>query len=330
MIRKRTTLCVCLGVLLSFAACSVDHSVLAPRSNEAAQTALLARILFYGGILIFIVVMAAVALSVIGGKDIRTRLARPTTIFVGGVLFPLVTLTLLLTYGLSLISTADGDAHADTLRIDVKAEQWWWRVSYPTPGNEVVDTANEIRIPVDSEVELTLTSADVIHSFWIPQLAGKVDMIPGRENKLKFRATSTGIYRGQCAEYCGGAHALMGIRVVAVTKDNFDAWLAKIASPSREAQTEKSRKGQTLFLQRGCSACHRIKGTSAVGMVGPSLTHVAGRDAIAAEVLPMSEENLRLWIAHSHDVKPNNRMPSFEQLPAPEIEALAAYLAELR
>jgi cytochrome c oxidase subunit II len=308
--------------------CRLDQSIFAPESIEAERIGVLTTILLIGAGVIFAVVMGFVGLAVFGEPDRRRWLAHPSTIFSGGVVFPLVTLSVLLVYGLSLIRAEP--TGPDSLRIDVEGKQWWWRVSYPRADGHTIETANEVRIPVGRPVRLRLTTADVIHSFWVPRLAGKVDMIPGRTNVLQFRATKAGSYRGQCAEYCGGAHALMGVRVVAMAPADFEAWLAKEAESARSPQGDQARRGKELFSSRGCPACHTITGLQAVGTTGPNLTHVAGRRGLAAERLPMNEKNLAQWIRHNDRLKPNNGMPPFSDLPAGEVDALAAYLAGLR
>jgi cytochrome c oxidase subunit 2 len=308
--------------------CSRVQSIFDPGSVEADRTALLAIILIVGAVVIFVVVMAFVALAALAPPQRRRWLAQPVTIFSGGVIFPIVTLSVLLGYGLSLIRS-DPPASAP-MRIEVKGEQWWWRVAYPDADGQRVESANEVRVPVGRDVRIELTTADVIHSFWVPRLAGKVDMIPGRTNVLQFRASKPGAYRGQCAEYCGGAHALMGLRVVAMPEPEFGAWLSKEKKAAAQPEGEVAQKGLELFRTNGCPACHTVTGIEAVGRMGPDLTHVAGRQALAAERLPMSKQNLARWIAHSDQLKPNNLMPSFAELPEEEIDAIATYLSGLR
>jgi cytochrome c oxidase subunit 2 len=285
-------------------------------------------VLVVGSTIIFLFVLALVAISIVGSDRLRERLAHPKAIIVGGVVFPIVTLTALLAYGLTLIPMK---AEAESpLQIAVEGERWWWRVTYPMPDGTKVETANELRLPAGRPVRIQLTTADVIHSFWIPELAGKLDMIPGRTNVRQFNPNKPGSYRGQCAEYCGGAHALMGLRAVVLEPAAFDAWFAKERSPAQEPEGPEARRGRELFMTRGCPACHTITGISAVGQIGPNLTHIGSRRAIAAERLPMSKENLKRWIQHNDRLKPNNLMPSYAEVPDEEIEAIATYLAGLQ
>ncbi|MGE4253103.1 MAG: c-type cytochrome, partial [Parvibaculaceae bacterium] len=202
---------------------------------------------------------------------------------------------------------------------------FWWRVMYHPPGGAPVVDANEIRLPVGERVELTLKSEDVIHSFWIPALGGKMDMIPGRANRLSLLATRPGIFRGPCAEYCGTSHALMAIVAVAMEKEAFHAWLAaRVRTPPRVAAA-----GADLFQRHGCGACHRIAGTEARGTIGPDLSYVGARHTLGAGLLPNSEEAMVRFITRPQDIKPGQHMPAFDMLADADIRAIAAYLRGL-
>lgn len=247
----------------------------------------------------------------------------------GGVVFPIVTLTALLSYGLFLMPELR--TQGSGLRLTVSGEQWWWRVAYEPPGGAAaVTSANEIRLPVGERVEILAESPDVIHAFWIPSLGGKIDMIPGRVNRMVLQASEPGVFRGVCAEYCGDSHALMAFSAVAMEPDAFAAWLEHIAAPALKPQSEQAEEGRRLFLASGCGGCHAIRGTPADGDLGPDLTHVGGRESLAAGILPNTVDALRRWIAHPKDVKPGAKMPSFAMLPEAEIEAIAVYLHGLK
>jgi cytochrome c oxidase subunit 2 len=314
---------------LAVAACTDIQSVMAPQSLEAERTKRLADLLFIGGAAILLLIVGLCVASVIGTPAIRARLAHDTTVLIGGAVFPAVTLTALLVYSLAVMRDST-PAATNPIAIDVQGERWWWRVTYLDPQAGTIASANEIRVPVNQPVRLRLTTADVIHSFWVPRLAGKVDMIPGRVNLLRFTVTAAGAFRGQCAEYCGGSHALMGMRVIAVAPEDFRAWLAHEQRPAREPSSPIEQQGRDLFLERGCGACHTIRGIAAVGKMGPDLTHVGARQAIAAETLPMTTENLAHWIAHNDHVKPSNLMPSYGAVPEQELHAIASYLFSLK
>lgn len=325
---RRLMLTPLLLAIVLLGGCRNTQSVLAPNSDITDRLTLLTMVLVVGATIIFIGVLALVAISIAGSDRARERLAHPKAIVVGGVIFPIVTLTALLAYGLTLIPTK---AEAESpLEIAVEGEQWWWRITYPLSDGTKVETANELRLPAGRPVRISLTTADVIHSFWIPELAGKLDMIPGRTNVLQFTPNAPGSYRGQCAEYCGGAHAHMGLRAVVLEPEAFDMWLAKERSPAQEPEGQEAQRGRELFTTRGCPACHAIAGTPAVGRIGPDLTHIGSRRAIAAERLPMSKENLKRWIQHNDRLKPDNIMPSYAELPDDEIDAIATYLAGLK
>jgi cytochrome c oxidase subunit 2 len=212
----------------------------------------------------------------------------------------------------------------------VIGEQWWWRVHYLDEAGEIAAaSANEVRLPAGRPAEILLTTDDVIHSFWAPNLAGKLDMIPGRENRLVIEAARPGLYRGQCAEYCGGQHALMAFDVVVLEEADFSEWLAREAGPARSPEDPMLEAGRDAFMANGCGACHTIRGTAAAGVVGPDLTHVGSRHSIAAGTLPNDAAALAAWIGHAQAIKPGNRMPSFTFIPGDEQAAIAAYLKSL-
>jgi cytochrome c oxidase subunit II len=305
------------------------QSVLAPHGPQAEQIATLAWLLFGFGSIILGLVIAAIWLAMRGSPRIREALARERTIMLLGLALPAVTLSILLGGGVWLTRAQTGTGHADdALRIEVTGEQWWWRVVYdgPTP----VASANEIRIPVGQPVDFALRAADVIHSFWVPSLGGKVDMIPGRTTRLRLSAERAGVYRGQCAEYCGGPHALMGFRVIAMPRDEYDAWFAREAAPAAARSIDIERRGQSLFMAAGCGTCHAVRGTDAAGAIGPDLTHFAARGSVGIDTLPLTVDNLVRFIRDGQHIKPGNRMPEFRIFSPAEQSALASYLMSLR
>lgn len=204
-------------------------------------------------------------------------------------------------------------------------ERWWWRVEYRAADGTTATLANEIRLPVGQRTGFTLETADVIHSFWIPPLGGKMDMIPGRVTELVLEPTETGTFRGGCAEYCGTAHALMAFPVVVMEPDAFDAWLARQAEPAPQPRSDIERRGRDLFLGYGCGGCHAVRGTPAEGRVGPDLTHVGSRLSLGAGVLDNDRDAFRHWIAETELVKPGVTMPSFP-MPEDDLAAIAAWL----
>jgi cytochrome c oxidase subunit 2 len=276
-------------------------------------------VLFIGGGAIFVLVMALTAWALLG----RPRwLARRSFVAGAGIAFPMVVLSALLAYVFASGALTPAVSDAAPLKIEVTAEQWWWRVRYldASGGTDFV-TANEIHLPAGRAVELSLASGDVIHSFWVPSLAGKIDMIPGRRTRLRLAADRPGVYRGQCAEYCGGPHAKMAFYVIAQTEQDFAAWL--------ESQRKPAEKAEGLFLAR-CAACHTVRGTQARGALGPDLTHVGSRISLGAGTLPNNAGALAGWITSSQHLKPGNLMPSFKELSGEELGVLAAYLQALK
>jgi len=237
-----------------------------------------------------------------------------------GVALPIVLLVALFVYSDLFATKATGAPvkGSTQLTIDVTGHQFWWEVRYP--GTTVV-TANEIHIPVNTRVEIVARTADVIHSFWIPELNRKMDMIPGQSNPLLLDARTPGTYAGHCSEFCGLQHAHMVAIVIAQPRAAFSRWLAHNAQSSSAVSP--------VFIQAGCGNCHTIRGTAARGTVGPDLTHVASRSTIAAALIPNDPANLAHWIRDPQDVKPGSRMPNLD-LPDAEWQALNGYLERLR
>ena len=291
------------------------QSVLDPGGPAAALLAEMAWVLIVGATLIFVAVMALAAYAVFARRERASRLSPRALIVGGGIVFPAVTLSALLLYTVWRVTPLEAAGEA-ALRIEVVGEQWWWRVRYAE-----FETANEIRIPVGRPVEVLLKSADVIHSFWVPALHGKLDMIPGRTNRLRLRADAPGEFRGQCAEYCGGPHAFMAFFVVALPPEDYERWAERQRTPSEKTPP-------AAFLSH-CSSCHAVRGTAAAGVLGPDLTHFGSRRTIGAGLLPNNAGATAGWIASSQHLKPGNLMPSFPMFSGEELRGLAAYLESL-
>jgi cytochrome c oxidase subunit II len=240
-----------------------------------------------------------------------------------------VVLGALLAYGLPVLPAMLAPAPEGSLRIHVTGKQWWWRVQYMT-AEGTVETANELRLPVGQRIALQLSSPDVIHSFWVPSIAGKMDMIPGRVTRLALEPTRTGVFRGACAEYCGASHALMAFQVVVTEPGEFAAWLEAQGRPAPGAQDATTARGEAAFTANGCSACHTIRGTAAAGQVGPDLTHVGSRLRLGADTLPNDADAFARWIGQTDRIKPGVHMPAFRALAPDELSSLAAYLDGLQ
>lgn len=218
----------------------------------------------------------------------------------------------------------------EALTIRVTGHQWWWEITYEdSTASRSLTTANELHIPVGRPVLLRVTSHDVIHSLWIPNLHGKRDLIPGYTSSTWIRADSVGVYRGQCAEFCGHQHAKMALLVIAEPEAEFAAWYSAQLEPARVPADSLARRGQEIFLAAPCVMCHAIRGTPAGGRLGPELTHLASRRTLAAGTLPNRRGQLAGWILDPQHVKPGNRMPSHNLEPA-QLQALLHYLESLR
>jgi cytochrome c oxidase subunit 2 len=221
-----------------------------------------------------------------------------------------------------------GSPPASALTIDITAKRWWWDAEYSPGGAAAFRAANEIHIPVGRPVLLHLQSADVIHSFWVPKLAGKTDVIPGQVNTMWIEASAPGRYRGQCGEFCGAQHAHMAFYVIADPPLQFDQWERKQAQPAFPPAGSDAAAGLTLFEQR-CSRCHTVRGTSAHAMFGPDLTHLMSRETIAAGMLQNNPASLSGWVENAQTVKPGALMPN-QHISGPDLAALRAYLETLQ
>ena len=255
-------------------------------------------------------------------------LARTLAAWLGFIVVGLTMLTVA-----SYLTDRDGAAAATgnlRLQIAVTANQWWWDVEYedPLPANHV-RTANEIHLPVGVPAHIKLESNDVIHSFWIPNLAGKQDIIPGRTNDILILPKKVGVYRGQCAEYCGQQHAHMSLDVIVHPRATFDAWRQRQLAPAPAPANPLTLAGYNYVTSRECSVCHNISGTPASGKVAPDLTHLASRRSIAAGTFPMTRGHLYAWVADPQGPKPGNRMP-YVGLETRELHAVVAYLETLK
>ncbi|MGE4239253.1 cytochrome c oxidase subunit II [Ramlibacter sp.] len=302
-------------------------NVFAPASDAARAIADISWVLVVGAFLILSGVMALLAYSLRDGGKVRTRL----WLLGGGVIFPVVVLAALYAWQLGHGPQWKPVPPPGALVVHVTGHMWWWEVRYrdPATGADVI-AANELRVPVGKPVYVALESRDVIHSFWVPELAGKMDMVPGRLQHLLFTARRAGAYRGQCAEFCGEQHARMAMHVVALDPASFDAWLSAQAKPASAPGAPMLARGRDAFLQQRCDACHAVRGQTAESRFGPDLTHVGSRSHIAAGTLPNTPEARRRWIAHVQQVKPGARMPSYDRLDDATLEAIAAWLGSLQ
>jgi cytochrome c oxidase subunit 2 len=311
--------------------------VLDPHGPFSNTVTTLAWVLIALVTLIFVLVCAAMWVALYGSDELRVRLGGVRVVKWFGLIVPAGVLFLLLAWGTTMVAGMT-TIKGDELRMRVSGNIYWWRVSYlDAAGNETHADANELHIPVGRPVVIDMVSEDVIHSFWVPRLGGKMDMIPGRTNRLKLQADKAGVYGGQCAEFCGGAHSLMGFVVVAHEPADWQRWNgARLArqrpqpAPAAAPVNDEVLRGSQLFREVGCAACHRIAGTPAQGLSGPDLTHVGSRQSLGAGILPNTRGTMMGWIGDSQSIKPNNRMPAYRSLEAAELNALAAYMESLK
>jgi cytochrome c oxidase subunit 2 len=322
--RVARPLAACLAVPLG--GCAGVQSTFSAFGAEALTTRTLATIMFASAAALTVGVLALAWHAVRAPEGKLDHSGGMRLILWLGAVGPTVLLTALLLLSLPTmrpLTAAPGD-----LRIAVDGEQFWWRVRYAS-GDEIdsgaVETANEIHVPVGRAVTFLLESPDVIHSFWIPGLAGKVDMIPGRTNELVVRATAAGVFRGTCAEFCGLSHANMAFDVVAMDGAAFDEWLDALARPAAEFAHE----GRSLFAEYGCDGCHAVRGHFAGSPIGPDLTHLAARRSLGAGTAPLTQDALASFIVDSAALKPGSLMPPFEHMPRADAQLIAAYLLEL-
>jgi cytochrome c oxidase subunit 2 len=309
-----------------------QQSALHPAGQDAEVIHQLTWVLSGGAALLFLGVMTLCLIGLRGRRAVNVRL----WLLGGGVLLPVVVLSALLAFSTWRSAQLSMPSSLHAVKIAVVAHLWWWEVRYTDPaGGPDIVLANEIRLPVGQPVYLGLSSADVIHSFWVPALAGKVDMVPGRLHGMTLQADRPGVYRGQCAEYCGEQHARMALHVVAQEPPEFAAWLAAQARPASAGDgVALYAAGRRAFAAQRCGACHAVRdagaGNGVSGGLGPDLTHIGSRLYLGAGTLPNSRAALMAWIANPHGVKPGVRMPASADMDQATLQALAAYLEQLK
>lgn len=251
-------------------------------------------------------------------------------IYLGGLVIPAVILVISFALTLGTLHATARPGRDPVATVQVIGHRWWWEVRYLDPDpTKRIETANEIHVPVGQPVRLQLTSADVIHSFWVPQLAGKTDVIPGQTNVAWLEADSAGVYRGACTEYCGLQHANMALIVIAEPPTAFAAWQAGQRANAAAPSDPNAAAGLAVFQKSACAMCHAIRGSDALGRVGPDLTHLASRLTLAAGTLENTRGNLAGWIGNSQAIKPGNDMPVMTIAPE-DLQALLAYLETLK
>jgi cytochrome c oxidase subunit II len=331
---RRVALC---ALPLLAAGCSGWQSALDPKGPNAAAQADLFWLFTGVCTAVWVLVVGAVVFAILGRRapepdplplDPR-RERRVTTVVAISVVLTGVVLLVLTGFSYATQKKLyDPKTESTTLRIT--GHMWWWEILYENPQTDrIFTTANEIHIPVGEPITIKLASSDVIHSFWVPNLSGKLDLIPGRENVLRLAADQPGTYRGQCAEFCGFQHAHMSLLVIAESKEDFDKWKEGQIKAAEPPSNDESKKGLETFLGSPCVMCHSIRGTPAGSRVGPDLTHIASRQTLAAGTLPRTRGTLAAWILDPQTIKPGAKMPTAMLLPE-QLDALLAYMEGLQ
>jgi cytochrome c oxidase subunit II len=317
------------------------QNALNPSGPNAASLARLWWLMFWVCTAVFILVMIALALAIKNGRrksDLNPVLnpSQQTETRKRNAVLSAAVVTVFILFGLMISSFSTGRSltadlsQKSGLSIEVTAYQWWWDVRYnDVDASNIFTTANEIHLPVGVPVTFTLRANDVIHSFWVPNLAGKKDLIPGKISTTWLQADKPGVYRGQCAEYCGLQHARMALWIVAEPQEQFNAWRQNQTQAAVPPATDSQRHGQRVFLSSTCVMCHAVNGTTAGSNVGPNLTHVGSRNTIAAATLANTREHLLRWVADSQQFKPGNKMPA-NNLSEQDLQAVVDYLQSLK
>ena len=314
--------------LLLLAGCQGPQSALMPRGPDAGASYEMTLVMVIVGAVIFIVVMG-LAVFAFSRRAGARGLGGRALVVGGGIVLPCLLLPALLAWEMPVLARMHRDVGGQALTVEIVGRQFWWEIRYRTERGSVV-SANRVVLPAQQRVQLELTSADVLHSFWIPSLGGKRDLIPGRVNRMSVATREPITLRGQCAEFCGDQHALMAFDVEVLPPDQFRLWLAREGAPAEPPRTPMLARGRELFFDNGCGSCHAVRGTGADGRIGPDLTHIGSRPTIAAGSFPNNVGTLAGWIADAQHLKPGNGMPSYVTLDGESVRLIATWLASLR
>jgi cytochrome c oxidase subunit II len=316
------------GALTSCGGGGRTPSTLDPEGPKASEIAGSWWLLFAVASLICVLVIVLAILPLLIRRRAKATPDNPRMQFVGilGVAMPAVILAAVFALSLRDLSDSSSPPSPTSVTIDVIGHQWWWEFRYA--GSQAV-TANDLHVPVGVPVELRLQTADVIHSFWVPQITQKTDLIPKKVNTTWMTVSKPGTYRGECAEYCGMEHAYMDFQVVAQSTQDFQAWVAQQARPATAPASATARQGMSLVTTTTCASCHTVRGTPADGDLGPDLTHVGSRDRLGGGVISNTSEHLAEWVDNPQRIKPGVRMPP-QPLDSAETRAVVAYLEGLR
>lgn len=323
---------------LVLAGCEGKASIFAPKGPGAGSLA---------GVGLFVTVLFSLVTLVMLGLLVFVAVRRKGTlaehapydagggqpvILIGGFTLPAIILAVVFIVGLVKMDDFPLDGHMQGAKPEIRVigRQWWWEVQYLGESPHFrLTTANEIHVPVGRPIEIELLSHDVIHAFWVPELHGKVDLVPGFSNRLRIQVDEPGVYEGRCAEFCGAQHANMRILLVAENPDHFESWLRRQRRPAQIPEDELAMEGMKLFETRACGLCHTVRGTRALGTVGPDLTHLASRRRIGANSLPNQHAYLAAWATRAQSLKPEVKMPNVSDFTGQELRAIAQFLNQL-
>lgn len=340
MTRKFGLVVLSLAIVSFTGGCASGTSIFNPASNNAQVTSQLTLLVFGIAAVVFVVVEGILVYTYLRfsqKKQNKTDLPNQTEgnrrLELGWTAVPALVLAGVYAFSIGPLGIVSyqpglftGDPASNVVNVRAVGHQWFWEFDYP---DDHIVTANELHIPVGVPVKLDLESTDVIHSFWVPELGGKMDVIPGHTNTLWIQADKAGTYAGQCAEFCGVEHAKMRLLVIAEPADQFKTWVQQQQAPIQAALSGDSANGEQIFLAGTCIGCHTVDGTKAKGLVGPNLTHFASRQTFAGSTLPNDPKNLADWLSDPQAVKPGNLMPNLH-LSDRDIQQLVAYLESLK
>lgn len=343
--RKQTLILLSLGVavpLLLSGCANVPQTTVLPKTEAARSIQSLYELVFWLAVVVFVGVQGAILYVVWRfrarpGHELPDQTHGNTVLEIGWTIAPAVILVIMAVPTIRTVFELESPPPAlaaglPILTVEVTGKQWWWEFRYPdikAANGEPLTTANELVIPTGQTVYLHITSDNVIHSFWVPQLMGKIDAMPNHDNKIWFTAEDPGQYFGQCAEYCGVQHAQMRMNVIAMTPTDYQTWVAQVSKPA-VPETDIAKEGAEAFVANGCAGCHTIDGNpTAIGKVGPNLSHVGSRTTIAAGIMQNSPEHLQQWLEDPQAVKPGNFMPTLHLRPR-DVESIVAYLHSLK
>lgn len=341
----RTLILLSLGVALMalLSGCAnVPHTTVLPKTEAAQKIQDLYVLIFWLAVVVFVLVQGGLLwvlwrFRARPGHELPEQVHGNTTLEIGWTIAPAVILVIMAVPTIRTIFELESPPTAlanglPPLVVEVVGKQWWWEFRYPEvtlPNGEPLTTANEMVIPTGRTVYLHISSDNVIHSFWVQQLMGKIDAMPNHDNRIWFTAEDPGQYFGQCAEYCGVQHAQMRMNVIAMTPSDYQAWVTRSSRPA-DPVTDIAREGAEAFTANGCAGCHTIDGNpTAIGKIGPNLSHFGSRTTLAAGILQNTPENLQHWLEDPQAIKPGNFMPNLHLRPR-DVEALVAYLHSLK